>query len=51
MLFGLAQNATNITFGGWGGVAEDEGVKAAIEAFHAEQTDITCRVATYPRCW
>ncbi len=40
MLFGLAQNATNITFGGWGGVAEDEGVKAAIEAFHAEQTDI-----------
>lgn len=40
MLLGLAQNATNITFGGWGGVAEDEGVKAAIEAFHAEQTDV-----------
>lgn len=35
-----AQNATNISFGGWGGVAEDEGVKAAIEAFHAEQNAI-----------
>ncbi len=36
----LAQDVTNITFGGWGGVAEDEGVKAAIEVFQAENEDI-----------
>ena len=36
----LAQDVTNITFGGWGGVAEDEGVKAAIEVFEAENEDI-----------
>lgn len=36
-----AQNATNITFGGWGGVAEDEGVKAAIEVFQKENSNIT----------
>jgi multiple sugar transport system substrate-binding protein len=41
MLFGLAQNATNITFGGWGAVAEDEGVKAAIEAFQKDNPTIT----------
>ena len=32
----LAQDVTKITFGGWGGVAEDEGVKSAIEVFEAE---------------
>ena len=37
----LAQDVTNITFGGWGGVAEDEGVKAAIEVFEAENPDLT----------
>ena len=36
----LAQDMTTITFGGWGGVAEDEGVKAAIEVFEAENEDI-----------
>ena len=36
----LAQDMTAITFGGWGGVAEDEGVKAAIEVFEAENEDI-----------
>jgi multiple sugar transport system substrate-binding protein len=41
MLFGLAQNATNISFGGWGGVAEDEGVKAAILAFQKDNPNIT----------
>jgi multiple sugar transport system substrate-binding protein len=39
-LFGLAQTATNISFGGWGGVAEDEGVKAAILAFQKENPNI-----------
>ena len=29
----LAQDVTNIAFGGWGGVAEDEGVKEAISVF------------------
>ena len=29
-----------ISFSGWGGVAEDEGVKAAIEVFEAENEDI-----------
>ncbi len=36
----LAQDATTVTFGGWGGVAEDEGVKAAIEVFQAENPDV-----------
>jgi len=36
----LAQDVINITFGGWGGVAEDEGVKSAIEVFEAENEDI-----------
>ena len=36
----LAQDVTTISFGGWGGVAEDEGVKAAIEVFEAENEDI-----------
>ena len=36
----LAQDSTTVTFGGWGGVAEDEGVKAAIEVFQAENPDI-----------
>ena len=31
-----AQGATNISFGGWGGVAEDVGVKAAIEVFQEQ---------------
>lgn len=35
-----AQNQTNITFGGWGGVAEDEGVRAAIEVFMQENPSI-----------
>ena len=29
----LAQDAAKISFSGWGGVAEDEGVKAAIDVF------------------
>ena len=36
----LAQDVTTISFSGWGGVAEDEGVKAAIEVFEAENEDI-----------
>jgi multiple sugar transport system substrate-binding protein len=35
-----AQDAVNITFGGWGGVAEDEGVKAAIQVFMEENPGI-----------
>jgi multiple sugar transport system substrate-binding protein len=35
-----AQDATGITFGGWGGVAEDEGVKSAIEIFMQENPNI-----------
>ena len=35
------QDVVNITFGGWGGVAEDEGVRAAIEVFQAENPGIT----------
>jgi multiple sugar transport system substrate-binding protein len=37
----FGQEATGITFGGWGGVAEDEGVKAAIEVFQEETPGIT----------
>ena len=37
ILLAYAQDATIITFGGWGGIAEDEGVRAAIEVFEAEQ--------------
>ena len=36
----LRQDAANITFAGWGGVAEDEGVQAAIEIFKQEQPNI-----------
>jgi len=35
-----AQDVTQISFGGWGGVAEDEGVQAAIEVFMAENPNI-----------
>lgn len=35
-----AQEAVGISFGGWGGVAEDEGVRAAIEVFQAENPGI-----------
>jgi len=35
-----AQDVVNITFGGWGGVAEDEGVKEAIQVFMAENPGI-----------
>ncbi len=34
------QDAVTITFGGWGGVAEDEGVQAAIEVFQQENPGI-----------
>lgn len=34
------QDLTTITFGGWGGVAEDEGVQAAIEVFQEENPNI-----------
>jgi multiple sugar transport system substrate-binding protein len=34
------QDATTITFGGWGGVAEDEGVQAAIAVFQEENPNI-----------
>lgn len=40
MLRALAQDPVNISFGGWGGVAEDEGVKAAIQAFMEENAGI-----------
>lgn len=36
----LAQSVTEISFGGWGGVAEDEGVRAAIEVFMQEHPEI-----------
>lgn len=36
----LAQDATTITFGGWGGVAEDEGVQEAIGVFMEENPNI-----------
>jgi multiple sugar transport system substrate-binding protein len=36
----MAQDVTTISFGGWGGVAEDEGVQAAIEAFQQENPGI-----------
>lgn len=35
-----AQDTVTITFGGWGGTAEDEGVKAAIEVFQEETPGI-----------
>jgi multiple sugar transport system substrate-binding protein len=35
------QDAVQISFMGWGGVAEDEGVQAAIEAFQEEMPGIT----------
>ena len=35
------QDVVGISFGGWGGVAEDEGVRAAIEVFQAENPGIT----------
>lgn len=35
------QDAVGISFGGWGGTAEDEGVKAAIEVFQQETPGIT----------
>jgi multiple sugar transport system substrate-binding protein len=36
----IAQELVNISFGGWGGVAEDEGVRAAIEIFQQEMPGI-----------
>ncbi len=36
----LAQDVTTIAFGGWGGIAEDEGVKEAITVFMEENPDI-----------
>lgn len=35
------QDVTNIVFGGWGATAEDNGVQAAIQAFQAENANIT----------
>jgi multiple sugar transport system substrate-binding protein len=37
------QDSIEITFMGWGGVAEDEGVRAAIEVFEAEQSEVTVK--------
>lgn len=34
------QEPVEITFMGWGGVAEDEGVRAAIEVFESEQSEV-----------
>ena len=34
------QNVKNITFGGWGATAEDNGVQAAIKVFEKEHPDI-----------
>jgi len=36
----MAQDVVNIAFGGWGGVAEDEGVKEAIAVFMEENSGI-----------
>ena len=36
----LAQDVTTIAFGGWGGVAEDEGVQEAIQVFMEEHPEI-----------
>ncbi|MAU13303.1 MAG: hypothetical protein CL607_26025 [Anaerolineaceae bacterium] len=36
-----AQDGVTITFGGWGGVAEDEGVQEAIQVFMEENPNIT----------
>lgn len=36
----LAQDVTTISFAGWGGVAEDEGVQEAIKVFIAENPEI-----------
>jgi multiple sugar transport system substrate-binding protein len=36
----MAQDVVQIAFGGWGGVAEDEGVKSAIEVFQQEHPEI-----------
>lgn len=36
-----AQDGVTITFGGWGGVAEDEGVQEAIQVFMQENPNIT----------
>ena len=41
MMRALAQDSVKISFGGWGGVAEDEGVKAAIEVFQSETPGIS----------
>jgi multiple sugar transport system substrate-binding protein len=35
-----AQDRVKVTFGGWGGVAEDEGVQAAIQVFQEENPGI-----------
>lgn len=35
-----AQDTVEITFMGWGGVEEDEGVRAAIDVFHSEQSRV-----------
>jgi multiple sugar transport system substrate-binding protein len=35
------QETVNVTFGGWGGAAEDEGVQAAIQVFQEENPGIT----------
>jgi multiple sugar transport system substrate-binding protein len=37
------QDVTEITFGGWGATAEDEGVKAAIKVFEEENPSIRVR--------
>lgn len=37
----LRQASGNISFAGWGGVAEDEGVQAAIQQFQSENPGIT----------
>lgn len=37
------QDTIEITFMGWGGVAEDEGVRAAIDVFQSEQSEVTVK--------
>ena len=37
---GVATEAVTISFMGWGGPGEDQGVRAAIEVFEAEQSDV-----------
>ncbi len=44
----FAQSATTITFNGWGGVEEDQGVQSAIEQFQKEQSAVLVKWQQIP---